>query len=176
MGWWGHGKYDGDGTSSVQTYMVEEVAKKFQLELTDKKDKPIDLDDMYLSNVSKGFLSQESAQKVISHLDYIESKVLSKVKKSKKGHFLFDEDNACEYMMLADFIMNHKIQMPKRIQEKSLAALEFLNDEHALDFNSPSARIRVLNKFIKQLEEYQLVVQDNKLQSDEVQKSQKMKM
>lgn len=158
MGWFGHGKYDGDMTSSVQAEMVEVVANKFKIPLFDKKGKEIDLDDLYLVDVSKGFLNQETAQKIVSHIDFIEKKVLNK---TKTDTFIFDEDDALAQMMVADFYMNHKLEMPESIQKKSIQAVELLNGEHAEEFSSVSARRRVLNKFINQLKNYPLVVEDS---------------
>ena len=167
MGWFGYGKYDGDETSSVQTNMVEEIAKKFEIALFDKKGKSIEVDNLYLAKVDKGFLNESSAKAIAKHLDYALDKIISKPKKSRKtGTVTWDDSTALEYMMVADFFMNHNLDIPEKHHKNFLVAVDFLTGEHASEFDTPGARRRVLNKFIKDLDVYPNVTGENAAQMD----------
>lgn len=152
----GYGKYDGDGTSSTQTFFVEKVCKKFKINLLDPKGLPIDIDDeLYMADVSKPFVHETVAKAMIDNIDYITEKLLSKPRKVKNEQaWVWSEDAALDYFMLADFLMNHKQSVSSELKEKTLSGLVYLLGEHSSEFDKPAQRRRVISNFYEKLSTY----------------------
>ncbi len=139
MGWFGNGKYDGDGTASVQMTMIEEVGYAKNIPLKNSKKT---IDEAYAWYVGKETLADEVVIKVFKSWDKLE-KILMKNSDT-------EEKSIC-YMMAADFFMNHNAIFPQGLKDKALKALDYLIDVHSEDFNNPAARKKVLRNFKEKL-------------------------
>ena len=137
MGWSGYGKYDGDGTATVQMSMVELAGFK--------RDIPLDngdiLAELWTWNVGRASLSKDVVDAVFSKWRAIQ--------KSLRNPTYYDREDTCIFdMMAADFFMSHGVLMPEDLQARIGASLDYLlSDEHAGDFRDPSKRRRVLRAF-----------------------------
>lgn len=155
MGWSGYGKYDGDGTASTQTNFVEKICKKFKFLPLDPKGNLIELDDLYMADTSKPFVSTAVAETVGLNIAYITEKLLEKPRKLKnKQEWYWSENAAIEYFMLTDFLMNHKQIITPQLKTKTLEGLFYLMGEHSDRFYKPLNRRRVISNFRKKLASY----------------------
>ena len=111
FGWFGNGKYDGDGTASVQISMIERAGYKENIPLKNGKTLT-ESSDWY---VGRETLADEVVIKVFNKWNTIEK---NEIKSS------YEEDNAINYMMAADFFINHKAFLPEGLKDKALQAVD----------------------------------------------------
>jgi hypothetical protein len=71
--------------------------------------------------------------------------ILAKLKKPK----FWDEESAIEWQMLLSLFMDNEVKPPKIIFATGIEATQYLKEKCADDYNSPAARKKALNKFIK---------------------------
>lgn len=140
MGWFGHGKYDGDETESTQMAMVEVAYGKTNIPLRNGKI----LDESWHWKVGQECLAPEVVDWVFSKWDKV-WKTCIQDRRRQEAHDL-------NVMMAADFFMNHGVALPDGLRQKAQHSIENLLGEHASDFNSPEKRRRVLRRFQKKLD------------------------
>ena len=159
MGWFGYGKYDGDETASTQSSFFEAVGFKNNIPLANGKT----LGESWEFNPERDLLSDEVVSKVFTDWEAVSKKWLSKPK-IKNGKIYWDsyDSDAIDHMMAADFFMNQKHPLPLGLKELALDAVSHLiHGGHADDFDKPSARKKVLNKFLEELKVFPEVSLDN---------------
>lgn len=147
MGWFGHGKYDGDDTASIQSYFLEYVLGDSESQLLTAQHKLIDIND---------FVSGKTTLDP-SLVNYLHTALIcnSLVRKEMVPTSVRDESDALQIMMIADFFLCQCFWSPDLdvllIENGKLqTSLEILREE-AQEFDSPRKRLNVLKKFETQL-------------------------
>jgi len=155
MGWTGHGIYDGDDTqTSVWSFLQWAEWKGGKRKWADADEDAISEAMIWKKTYQKTILTKDMKEAILFGLDKILKK-MPKVKQSKIGSKYFtDDDNAIEWQMLLALFLDNGLEIPKDVYDNGVLATEFLMGEHAADFNSPSARRRILKNFIKKAEKH----------------------
>jgi hypothetical protein len=139
MGWFGYGKYDGDGTATLQMEMVELAGFKRNIPLANGNV----LDEAWEWSVGQAKLASEVVDAVFSKWGNIQKKM-----RPVSRSYYDDEDKAIFDMMAADFFINHGVVMPEDLKARIGDSMDYLmGGDHAGDFKNPAARRRVLRTF-----------------------------
>lgn len=138
MGWFGYGKYSGDGTASTQCAMVEVAYRRTNIPLANGKF----VDEAWAWRVGVDRVAPEVVDWVFSSWDKVWKRCIRDNDQ---------EDQDLNIMMASDFFMNHDVALPDGLRQKTLASLDRLLDEHAAAFDKPEKRRRVLRAFREKL-------------------------
>ena len=129
MGWMGYGIYSGDDT---QTCHYKFLAKA-KIANEDEADSMMG---------RKTIIPKEKHHLLTDNI----SIVLKSMPKFSNSMYEWD---LIEWQMLLSLFLDNNICPPKEVYENGIEATEMLMDEHARDFNNPSARRKVLKNFIE---------------------------
>jgi len=138
MGWFGHGNYDGDETQTWHYDFLKwaKISKNYE-----------ELFEWTVNN--KTIVPDEFIPTLKKNLPLI----LKKMTKFPKNPHYVNEHVAVEWQMLMALYTDNKIALPKNVLKTCVEASEYLcGNDHAPDFNNPSARRRAIRNLVEKAE------------------------
>lgn len=141
MGWFGHGLYDGDETFTRQLDFASRALRK-------------NWDAVYdvYGDAKVLVLTPEHQAIAAQNIDRSYKRLAKKP--AREGDYWRMESWAMDAHLLADLLINNRLPMKRKFKDDALAAIKWLKDVHAQDFNSPGARRKHLTKLEVKIKKY----------------------
>lgn len=162
MGWWGYGIYDGDGP--LDCYL--ELLERSKMGEGPKSSRTIELNDFSKKEcwemTPKDQVSHKELVKLYENYDKCLKALISPSFLKEDADFKkllkkdFAEDNLIAFIVLSDFFILNKSEMPKGLKNIAIRSTELLlESSHTKSFSSPQSRKRNLKNFLEKLNQFQ---------------------